>query len=108
MSDHNTYQFFGNINNFFDDVRADQAFNFIKELLEGKRVRLEFDEQKKDIDQKTLAYVFLIKTNLFVNKEILRQGFAYLHISPPNTKYENELKKAYKEAAQEQRGLQNN
>jgi len=84
----------------------DQAFDFVKELLEGQHVRLEFDADKKAKDHATLAYVFLLKDNTFVNTEILRHGFAHLQISPPNTKYAQELRNAYKEARIEKRGLQ--
>jgi endonuclease YncB( thermonuclease family) len=90
----------------FDPIE-EQAFEFVQELLEGKRVRLEFDVEKKDEDAITLAYVFLLDNNLFVNAEIIRQGYAHLRIQPPNTKYAEELRGAYREAKREQRGLQN-
>jgi len=84
----------------------EKAFEFTQELLEGRHVRLEFDADKKSESHATLAYVFLLKDNIFVNTEILRHGFAHLSIRPPNTKYAKELRKAYKEARAEQRGLQ--
>lgn len=84
----------------------DQAYEFVRELLEGKHVRLEFDSDKKDDDYKTLAYVFLMDNNTFVNVEILRQGFGYLQISPPNTKYAKQMREAYQEARKEMRGYQ--
>ena len=84
----------------------EQSFEFARELLEGQKVRLEFDVEKKDSDHKTLAYVFILKNNILANTEILRQGFAYLQLSPPNSKYAQQLKNAYKEASKEQRGLQ--
>ncbi len=37
---------------------------------------------------------------------IRRQGFASLHIRPPNTKYSDQLSAAYREAREEKRGLQ--
>jgi len=84
----------------------DKAFDYAKELLEGKHVRLEFDSMKKDNDFNTLAYVFLVENNMFVNEEILKQGFASLSIRPPNTKYADTLRDAYREARKEKRGLQ--
>lgn len=83
----------------------EQAFNFAKDLLEGKKVRLEFDEQSRDEHYDTLAYVFLAD-GTFANAEILRQGFANLKIRPPNLKYADRLRAAYREAWQEKRGLQ--
>jgi len=83
----------------------EKAMDFAKELLEGKYVRLEFDSEKKDGEFRTFAYAFL-PDGTFVNAEILRQGFANLNISPPNTKYSDTLRKAYQEARSEKRGLQ--
>ena len=84
----------------------EKAFEFAQELLEGQHVRLEFDAQKNGEKQRTQAYAFLLEGNIFVNAEILRYGFAHLSIRPPNTKYADELRSAYKEASSEQRGLQ--
>lgn len=84
----------------------EQSFSFVKELLGNKKVRLEFDSTKKDEENNTLAYVYLVENNTFVNVEILRQGMADLQIRPPNTKYKTELRQAYQEARQEKRGLQ--
>ncbi len=84
----------------------EDAFYFVQNLLEGKHVRLEFDAEKKDIRHRTFAYAFFLKSNIFINAEILRNGFSYLQIRPPNTKYAEELRKAYREARQEKRGIQ--
>ncbi len=57
---------------------------FTKKMVEGKRVRLEFDQANNKISHKdrykrTLAYVFL-EDGAFLNVEIIRQayGFAFL------------------------------
>ena len=76
----------------------EQAFQFVQELLEGKDVRLEFDVAPKDEGYRTLAYVFVIEGNVFANAEILRRGFGDLHIQPPNMKYAQQLRAAYREA----------
>ena len=75
------------------------------DLLDQKRVRLEFDDDKKDDELNTLAYVFLKDENTFINAEILRQGYAQLQVRPPNTKYKQELRSAYKEAREQFRGV---
>ena len=82
-----------------------RSYLFAQKLLEGKRVRLEFDTEKKNDNYETLAYVFLPKDSLFVNAEIIRQGYAELSMSPLNTKYADQLREAYKEAKGEHRGL---
>jgi endonuclease YncB( thermonuclease family) len=85
----------------------EEAFEFAKHLLEGKMVRLEFDAQKKTENFETLAYVYLVDKNTFVNAEILRQGFASLQIAAPNLKYAEPLRAAYREARAEKKGLHN-
>ncbi len=83
----------------------EEAFDFAKRFLEDKYVRLEFDIDKRN-EGYTLAYVFLIDGNVFANAEILKHGFADLQITPPNLKYADTLREAYREAKKEQRGLQ--
>lgn len=83
------------------------AYDFINDLVAGKDVRLEFDSVYRDPKGYILAYVFL-NDGVFVNAEIIRQGFSDLRITPANTKYEQELRAAYVEAKKEKRGLQGN
>lgn len=82
----------------------DKAFAYAQKLLENKRVRLEFDFENKDENFYTYAYVFL-EDGTFVNAEILRQGYASLKITPANTKYAEQLRKAYQDAHNERRGI---
>lgn len=83
----------------------ERAYAFVENLLVGKKVRIEFDSQLRDESFRTFGYVFLLPENIFVNAEIVRQGFADLQIRPPNHKYEQELREAYREARQEKRGV---
>ncbi len=83
----------------------ERAIDFVRTLLLGKRITLEFDIRKKDESAADLAYVFLAEDRRFVNAEIVRQGFAHLHIQPPNFKYADELREAYRDARTEKRGL---
>ncbi len=82
----------------------EQAYSYVKELLKGKTVRLEYDKEKEGRDLKPLVYVFL-PDGTFVNEEILRHGFAELTTSPLNKKYESRLRAAYQEARLQKRGL---
>ena len=83
----------------------DQAYDFAQELLDHKTVRVEFDTQSVDEDGRSWGYVFL-ENGTMANAEILRQGFADLQIRPPNVKYADDLRKAYREARAEKRGIQ--
>lgn len=83
----------------------ENAFHYAKSLMEGKVVRLEFDDQKKDEQRILQAYVFLENGDL-VNELLLKEGAAHLKIVPPNVKYADQLRKAYQEARREMKGLQ--
>jgi micrococcal nuclease len=82
-----------------------QAFRFAKDLAEGKKVRLEFDAERRNEDGVLVAYVFLPDGRM-LNEEFLRQGYAQLRLRAPNMKYADRLRKAYQEARREMRGLQ--
>ncbi|HNV24115.1 MAG TPA: thermonuclease family protein [Candidatus Omnitrophota bacterium] len=83
----------------------ERAFYYAQKLLDKKTVRLEFDAELRDDEGRKLAYVFLTDSGLLVNAEILREGFAFLSLSPSNNKYAEELRQAYKEARKSLRGL---
>lgn len=85
-----------------------QSFDFAKRMLSGKEIRLEYDTNARGPNFETLAYVFLTENDLFVNAEILRQGFADLQLTPRNKKYNAELRSAYQEAREYKRGIQGN
>jgi micrococcal nuclease len=82
----------------------DQASDFTERLLTGKKVKVEFDTQTTDDNGYTWGYVFF-PDGTMANAEILRQGFAQLQIHPPNIKYADRLRDAYREARQEKRGI---
>jgi micrococcal nuclease len=81
-----------------------RAYNFTRDLVEGKRVRLEFDVEKRDKYQRLLAYIYL-KDGTFVNAEIVKHGYASLMTYPPNIKYVDTFKQLYQEARKNNRGL---
>lgn len=74
-----------------------------KELIFGKEIVLEYDKTRKDIYGRTLAYIYC--EDIFINSELLRQGFAKLMTIPPNTKYAKEFKEALNYAKKEKRGI---
>jgi micrococcal nuclease len=91
------------------DVKAIQAlgrraYHFTRDLVEGKRVRLEFDVEKQDKYKRLLAYVYL-KDGTFVNAEIVKQGYASLMTYPPNIKYVDTFKELYRQARENSLGL---
>ena len=65
------------------------ASNYLKELLpQGSLVYLEYDVDRYDSYERTLAYVYLEDKETMVNLLLLENGYAELMTVPPNTKYE--------------------
>ena len=60
-----------------------EASDFAKQLAMGKRVRLEFDQDRTDRYGRTLAYVYLQPENLLLNAEIIRQGYGFAYTRFP-------------------------
>lgn len=81
-----------------------RSYEFTRNLVEGKRVSLEFDVERHDRYGRLLAYVYL-KDGTFVNAKIVEEGYASLMTYPPNVKYADLFLKLYREARQNQRGL---
>jgi micrococcal nuclease len=81
-----------------------KAYEFTRNLVEGKRVRLEFDIEKYDKYERLLAYLYL-QDGTFVNAEIVKQGYASPMTISPNVKYADLFVKLFKEARENKRGL---
>jgi micrococcal nuclease len=81
-----------------------RAYAFTRNLVEGKRVSLEFDVEKHDRYGRLLAYVYL-KDGTFVNAEIIKHGYASLMTIPPNVKYAQLFLSLYRDARMNKRGL---
>ena len=81
-----------------------ESCEFTRDLVEGKRVSLEFDVEKRDRYDRLLAYVYL-KDKTFVNAQIVKEGYANLMTYPPNVKYADLFRKLYQEARENKRGL---
>lgn len=77
---------------------------FAKRMLDGKRVRLEYDVQRKDRYQRTLAYVYL-EDGTFFNALLVREGYATVATFPPNVKYEKLFIRLQREARSQRKGL---
>jgi len=83
-----------------------EASNKAKELLSGKRVRLETDSTQGDRDKygRLLRYVWL-EYDIFFNKQMISDGYAYEYTYSKPYKYQSEFKQAEAEAKQAKRGL---
>jgi len=81
-----------------------EATKVNKGLVEGKKVYLEFNIERRDKYGRLLAYVFL-EDGTFVNAELARLGYAYTMTIPPSVKYVELFRKVTREAREHKRGL---
>ena len=74
-----------------------------RELVEGKRVRLERDVSDTDRYGRLLRYVYI--DDISVNAELVKRGLAHAKAYPPDTKYQEYLEKLEAEARLANRGI---
>lgn len=65
------------------EVKGKEASNFMKNLLSGESVYLRFDAERTDIYGRLLAYLYRAPDGLFVNLEIVRQGYGHVYTAFP-------------------------
>jgi micrococcal nuclease len=80
-----------------------QARDALRELLDGKTVRLETDITIRDQYRGLLSYVYV--GEMLVNLEMVRQGDAVIYTVPPNVAHVDEYRKAQSEAREAGRGI---
>ncbi|MGP9043160.1 thermonuclease family protein [Cytobacillus kochii] len=84
---------------------GEEASAFTKELLEeGQNVQLEYDIEKLDPYDRTLAYVYL-QDGRMLNEELLREGLAKVVVFEPNKKYLKQFKAIEEKAIEEKIGM---
>jgi len=84
--------------NFYEEAKQRN-----KELVEGKKVKLEYDVQIYDNYQRILAYVFV--DDIFVNLQLVKEGLALVETISPNIKYIDDLLNAQKYAKENGLGI---
>jgi micrococcal nuclease len=80
-----------------------EASAFTKHMVEGKKVNLEYDWQKRDKYGRLLAYVFL-EDGTFLNAEIIKQGYGFAYTRFP-FKFLDEFRRYEREARKANKGL---
>jgi len=81
-----------------------EASKFLKELLEGKSVRLEKDVSETDRYGRLLRYVYLAD-GTFVNELIVKEGYARVSTYPPDVKFADVFVEAERYARENNKGL---
>lgn len=82
---------------------AKEASNFNKQLLLGKTVHLEYENNKYDKYHRLLAYVFL--EDELVQETMLKRGFGIIRYSNGNTRYKEKLQTAEQVARTNKSGV---
>ncbi len=81
-----------------------EASRLLRELVEGREVRLEFDKNRLDRHGRWLAYLF--RDELFINAELVRAGWSRAETRfPLRATYKRLLRLAEEEARRDRRGL---
>lgn len=85
------------------DPMSKEAWDYNAGLVQGKKVRLELDEEKYDVYGRILAYVYV--DELLVNQELLKEGLATVLIIEPNNKHSEIIYDAVGEARRKNKGI---
>ena len=80
-----------------------EASAFTRRMVEGRRVRLAYDDERTDRYDRTLAYVYL-QDGTLLNAEIIRQGYGHAYTQFPFRMME-EFRAYEREARENRRGL---
>jgi micrococcal nuclease len=83
---------------FFEECRQANT-----KLVGGKQITIEYDVRRKDGNEYLLGYVYA--GDVFVNAQILKNGFGIAYIVPPNQKYTGLFISLQKEARKLHRGI---
>lgn len=81
-----------------------EAHEFTARMVEGKKVRLEFDREHEDRYGRVLAYVYV--GDRLLNEELLRAGLGHAILNHPySEKMKDRFRRAEREARDAKRGL---
>jgi micrococcal nuclease len=86
------------------ECHGSTAGRFLRNLLRGERVRLEFDADRIDPYGRTLAYAYL-EDGRMLNVVLVRRGHATVTIYEPNDRHEPVLRAAQADARASGAGL---
>jgi micrococcal nuclease len=84
-------------------AKAASAAN--RRLVDGRRVRLSFDAERRDRYGRLLAYVYRAGDDGFVNEQLVREGYARPLTIPPNVRFAERFLTLSRQAREAERGL---
>ena len=80
-----------------------EASAFLRQTVQGRNVRLQFEQQRQDRYGRTLAYLYL-KDGTFVNAEMVREGYAHAYTRYP-FRHMEDFRRLERSAREAGRGL---
>ena len=93
----------------YESCFGDQAKEKNEDLTLDQKLILEFDRDKYDQFGRTLAYVYTLddfgEKDIFINLELLQQGYARFYLDKQNTLWQDELIQAVLNAQEDSLGL---
>src|SRR3954453_21315266 len=84
-------------------AKAASAAN--ERLVDGRRVRLSFDAERRDRYGRLLAYVYRADDDAFVNARLVQDGYARTLTIPPNVRFAGRFAGLARSAREQRRGL---
>src|SRR3954452_21959356 len=84
-------------------AKAASAAN--ERLVDGQRVRIVYDAERRDRYGRLLAYVYRARDDAFVNAALLREGYARSLTTPPKVRFADRFASLAHEAREARRGL---
>jgi endonuclease YncB( thermonuclease family) len=83
---------------------GERASRFTESALDGKKVGLDFDAERKDRHGRLLAYVYPVGGGMF-NEDLLRKGYAQAYTVKPNDEHRGDFEAAQKKAEEDDLGI---
>jgi micrococcal nuclease len=88
---------------------AKEASEFTRKQIDGKEVRLEFDQANSPLNHRDkygrlLVYVYRVEDNFFLNAEIIKRGYGHAYTRFP-FEYLEEFRQYEREARENEKGL---
>ncbi|WP_194777124.1 thermonuclease family protein [Pararhodonellum marinum] len=83
---------------------AAESTEFLKSLIAGKTIKLEYDVGKYDRYRRILAYAYL-EDGTFINAALLENGYATILTIPPNVRHADTFLKLERRARKRKTGL---
>lgn len=90
-----------------EEPGGEEARLWLKNAIEGKKVRLEGDVERMDRYKRILAHIF-VEDGTHINLVLVRLGLATVNLHPPNLKYARQLLNAQQFAERNRLGIWGN